>query len=166
MLIALDRSHCGIRVYFGKKGLPYSQGEQRCCLKNICVTSGATRLVFLCFALAFSRNFTFCSAGKSDLLSYFALCLGGIPAFDGLDIFTILFAIVPNLMLLYCFSDFMRQDCAINYVYVFTRLGRKDKWLFQKARQLFAQYCGHFCHSVFDRVYHRESSAVFRQLRI
>lgn len=40
------------------------------------------------------------------------------------------------MIILYCFSDIMRKDCSTNYVYVFTRLGNKGKWLSGKAQQL------------------------------
>lgn len=93
-------------------------------------------LVFLCFGLEIFRNFVMFRGEQSGLVGYLIACLGGLPATGQIDILSLFFFFVPNIMLLYCVSDFMRRDCAINYAYVFTRLGRKDRWLFQKTRQL------------------------------
>lgn len=95
-------------------------------------------LILLVFLLPLLRAVPW---GKelSGLFPYYALVFGGLRVGEDTNIFSILLSIVPNLLILYLFSNIMREDCEINYVYVFTRLGRKSKWLFQKTLLIFFQ---------------------------
>lgn len=60
---------------------------------------------------------------------------------DNNVIFAIFFFNIPWLLLLYVFAPLFQKDFEIQYVYVFTRVGSKQKWLFQKTGALFLQIC-------------------------
>lgn len=93
-------------------------------------------IIIFCFIFIFIRNAVVAYAQKVDSFYYIKLCFGGITATGQFDIITIFLWLVANIIILYSFSEIMREDCLINYVYVFTRLGKKRKWLFKKAIKL------------------------------
>ena len=68
---------------------------------------------------------------------YFIMNFGGVRIGKESDIVGLILGIVPDVILIYIFSNIMLEDCKINCVYVFTRMGKKNKWLFQKTIQLF-----------------------------
>lgn len=56
-------------------------------------------------------------------------------------IFAIFFLNIPWLLLIYVFAPLFQKDFEVQYVYVFTRVGSKQKWLFQRTGTLFLQIC-------------------------
>lgn len=75
---------------------------------------------------------------SKDMGSYFLSVFGGPASSEG-DVASLLLELAPSILILYLFSGIMLEDCAISYVYVFPRMGRKDAWLWKKALWLLAQ---------------------------
>lgn len=73
----------------------------------------------------------------NGFLTYFIYNFGGISMGETTSLFDVLFNIVPSIFVLYMFSHVMLDDFEINYIYVFTRLGKKSRWLNQKTGELF-----------------------------
>lgn len=93
-------------------------------------------MICICFLFSLLRNISVVQVSGGDLSSYIELCFGGFPISGSFDIIAFLLWMMPNLLIIYCFSDFMKDDCLINYVYVFTRLNKKSRWLFRKSAHL------------------------------
>lgn len=106
-------------------------------LKKYIRYSGRYILILFVYLLPFVRNIFSLTSTEKNFATYFILNLGGIYPTKTFDFMSFLFYIIPNIILIYTFSDIMREDCLINYVYVLTRSHKKQKWLFQKALQLF-----------------------------
>lgn len=96
-------------------------------------------LILLIFLLPLLRNASLPESFNNNIFAYFIHNFGGVYATQSIDMMYLIMSVVPNLFLIYMFSDMMREDCLVNYVYVFTRMGKKQKWLFQKTAQLFLQ---------------------------
>ena len=75
---------------------------------------------------------------SGNMESYFLSVFGG-PASAGGDIALLFLELVPSVLIFYLFSGVMLEDCAINYVYVFPRMGKMGPWLRQKVLWLLAQ---------------------------
>lgn len=84
------------------------------------------------------------SAGEFPRMEqYFVLNFMGFPA-QGLDpslLYFVLTQLVPEIALFYLLSGTFLSDYETNAVYVFTRIGNKQRWLRQKALELFCQVC-------------------------
>lgn len=93
-------------------------------------------LILICFLLMLVVTAFNANVDKLSFGSYMIQCFGGIPKGSSLDILKVFLWLVPNFIIIYSLSDIMWEDCAINYVYVFTRLAKKETWLFRKARQI------------------------------
>lgn len=90
-------------------------------------------IAIFCFIFIFIRNAKFeLPVDASNVLNYYKLSFGGIPSTGQFDIGSISLYLISNTVVLYCFSDFFKRDCLINYVYVFTRRGNKKTWLERK----------------------------------
>jgi hypothetical protein len=70
--------------------------------------------------------------------SYFVFNFDG-PMPIANDIVLLFFQLVPSIIILYLFSGIMLEDCSISYVYVFTRIGKKEPWLRKKATNILLQ---------------------------
>lgn len=90
-------------------------------------------VVFLLAFILYANNSCF---SKNNMTAYLMQCLGGIPLGKDADIIGYVTKLVPNIVVMFCLADLMQEDCLINYVYVFTRLSKKEKWLFHKAVQI------------------------------
>lgn len=77
-------------------------------------------------------------AGTAD--AYFLLNFGGVTGDTPTDLLMLFFKFVPPILMLYLFSTVMLEDCDISYVYVFTRMGSKTRWLHKKIIQIFFQF--------------------------
>jgi uncharacterized membrane protein SirB2 len=75
---------------------------------------------------------------SGSMENYFLSVFGG-PASSGGDFVSLMLKLVPPVLVLYLFSGVMLEDCAISYVYVFPRWGRKEPWLRQKTLWLLVQ---------------------------
>lgn len=64
--------------------------------------------------------------------------LGGGLAGPGSDFLRLLLTLFPTLLLFYLLIDFMQVDFAADCAYVFTRSGRRSRWLASKAAGLLA----------------------------
>lgn len=94
-------------------------------------------IAIFCFIFIFIRNAGFeLPVDAENVLNYYKLCFGGIPSTGQFDIGSISLYLILNTIVLYCFSDFFKHDCLINYVYVFTRRGNKKTWLGRKTISL------------------------------
>lgn len=96
-------------------------------------------LILLVFLLPLLRNISLPASFGNNAYAYLLRCFGGLYAAHSIDVMYVILFLVPNLFLVYMFSDLMREDCLVNYVYVFPRMGKKQKWLFRKTVQLFLQ---------------------------
>lgn len=76
---------------------------------------------------------------QSSLASLFLSGFGGPYAYPSFAVIPLFHFLAPNLYCLFLFSDFMREDCIVSYVYVFTRLGSKKQWLFAKTIRLLGE---------------------------
>lgn len=93
--------------------------------------------VIICFTFLLMRNILTPDIWENNGYVCFAITFGGVLPDSFTDLISLLITLVPIIAIIHIFSDYMRSDFIINYVYVFTRLGKKSKWLFQKSRQLF-----------------------------
>lgn len=66
-----------------------------------------------------------------------ALGVGGSFSPYANDTITLLLSMVPQLVILYLYAGYFRQDFIISYTYVFTRYGKKSRWFFGRLRGLF-----------------------------
>ncbi len=98
---------------------------------------GRYLFLLLLFLLPFLRNALMPDLFGNNAYAYLILNFGGVYPTKSVDFMTLILNVVPNLLLIYAFSDVMREDCMTSYVYVFTRMAKKQKWLFHKASQLF-----------------------------
>lgn len=96
-------------------------------------------LILLIFLLLLLRNISLPASFGNNAYAYLLRCFGGLYAVHSIDVMYVISFLVPNLFLVYMFSDLMREDCLVNYIYVFPRMEKKQKWLFQKTVQLFVQ---------------------------
>lgn len=96
-------------------------------------------LVLFVFFIPLLSNLRQVNEFGNSLLAYYIFVFGGLRIGGEIDIVSILTGIIPSFSMIYAFSNVMRQDCAINYIYVFTRLGRKRRWFFQRVLQLYLQ---------------------------
>lgn len=96
-------------------------------------------LITFIFIILFLSNSKVCKVTQQNMAVYFLLNYGGINLSQSLNAVEFIKFLVPNLFVIFIFSDIMRSESLINYVYVFTRLVRKQQWLFQKTIQLFFQ---------------------------
>ncbi|ARP50133.1 MULTISPECIES: DUF2705 family protein [Caproicibacterium] len=71
----------------------------------------------------------------SHMEQYFIQNFMGIVVY-GTDISQVLLQIVPEIVVFYIFSGVFLADYEINFVYVFTRVGSKQRWLLKKAVEL------------------------------
>lgn len=73
--------------------------------------------------------------------TYFLQVFGGVrvDTTDTSVILSIFFYNIPWILFLYVFAPLFQKDFEVQYVYVFTRIGSKQKWLLQKTTQLFLQ---------------------------
>lgn len=94
-------------------------------------------LISVVFLLIFLPNIVACRAADQSMTIYHLLNFGGLYLSQALDIVGLIKFLVPNLFIIYMFSDIMRSECIINYAYVFTRTVKKQKWLFQESAKLF-----------------------------
>lgn len=101
----------------------------------------SSRYVFLLlvYLFPFLRNALSSNFAEKNTDVFFIANFGGLYPTKSIDIIEFIFYLVPNLILIFVFSDVMREDYLINYVYVLTRNQKKHKWLFHKAIQLFLQ---------------------------
>lgn len=95
---------------------------------------GVILIVFLPLLL---RSLTMAPVSGSTFDSFIILCFGGIYLSSSPDILELFISMIPYVLVLYLFSTYMREDFAINCTYVFTRMGKKQKWLFEKSLYLF-----------------------------
>jgi hypothetical protein len=93
-------------------------------------------LILLVFLLDFFMNAKNTSLEQAGLIPYLMKSLGGISVTRNISPVLELLRQVPAIVVLYALSSLMQEDCLINYVYVFTRLSKKEKWLFHKAVQI------------------------------
>lgn len=94
-------------------------------------------LVFAVFMFSMFPVLLYCREENLSIDIYALLIFGGLYRIDVFDIMTMLRFFVPNLFIIFVLSDFMRSQCAVNYVYVFTRAAKKSRWLFHEAFSLF-----------------------------
>ena len=80
---------------------------------------------------------------NGNLAAFFLNLFGGIPPAlgDSSMVFMLLFLNIPWILMLYLFAPLFLQDFSVQYVYVFTRVGSKGRWLWQKTARLFLQVC-------------------------
>lgn len=93
-------------------------------------------VVFLLFLFPVLLNLSSGISEKDSLTTLFLSYFGGPFAYPSLAVVPLFLFLGPNLFLLFVFSDFMREDCIISYVYVFPRVGGKKRWLFRKTLRL------------------------------
>lgn len=98
---------------------------------------GRYLFLLLLFLVPFLRNALAPDMIGNSAYAYLILDFGGVYSTKSVDFMTLILSVVPNLLLIYAFSDVMREDCMTSYVYVFTRMAKKQKWLLRKAEQLF-----------------------------
>jgi len=108
-------------------------------IRKIFYHSSRYLLVLLIFLMPFIRNISSARFSGNNAYGYFLFCFGGLYAASSLDVMTLLLFLVPQFLLIYLFSDIMQEDCLINAIYVFPRMGKKQKWLFQKTIQIFSR---------------------------
>ena len=96
-------------------------------------------IALLIYLIPLVGNLRYAGELGNSILAYSLLTFGGPQINERTDIFTFIVGIVPPFVLLYVFSDLMRQDCEISCTYVFTRYGSRKKWFLQKMLQLFLQ---------------------------
>jgi hypothetical protein len=89
------------------------------------------------YAFLFVFNASLCKSGRQNAGTYYLMNFGGLYLSQSINVLGLIEFFVPNLFFIYMFSDLWRSECVISYVYVFTRSGNKQKWLFHKALQLF-----------------------------
>lgn len=106
-------------------------------MRKLIYYSGRYVFLLLVYLLPLLRNISSPNSIKENIGAYFVVNFGGIYPTKSIDIMTFIFYVIPNFVLIFVFSDIMREDCMINYIYVLTRNQKKQKWLFQKAFQLF-----------------------------
>ena len=80
---------------------------------------------------------------NGNLAAFFLNLFGGIPPAlgDSSMVFVLLFLNIPWILMLYLFAPLFLQDFSVQYVYLFTRVGSKGRWLWQKTARLFLQVC-------------------------
>lgn len=96
-------------------------------------------IALLIYLIPIVGNLRYAGELGNSSLAYSLLTFGGLQISERMDIFTFIVGIIPPFVVLYVFSDLMRQDCEISCTYVFTRYGSRKKWFLQKMLQLFLQ---------------------------
>jgi hypothetical protein len=94
-------------------------------------------LITIAFLFLFLPNIVFCKAENQSMEAYYLLTFGGFYLSQSFDVVALIKFFVPNIFIIYMFCDIMRSECIINYVYVFTRTIKKQKWLFYETITLF-----------------------------
>ena len=94
-------------------------------------------LISFVFLILYLPNVFLCRTQNLSLETYYLLNFGGFYLSKSFDIVEVIKFLVPNLFIIYMFSEIMRSECIINYVYVFIRTAKKQKWLFQITMRLF-----------------------------
>lgn len=75
--------------------------------------------------------------GTGGFFPLYVKSFGGIIAEQDVDFLITLFHIIPCILVLYAFSSLMRDDFEISSAYVFTRMGKKSRWLYRKTGEIF-----------------------------
>lgn len=75
--------------------------------------------------------------------TYFLQVFGGVrvDTTDTSVILSVFFYNIPWILFLYVFASLFQKDFEVQYVYVFTRIGSKQRWLRQKTAELFLHIC-------------------------
>lgn len=94
-------------------------------------------LISAVFLLLFFFNAILCKNNQQTMESYYLLTFGGVYLSQSINAIELIQFLVPNLFVIFMYSNLFRSECTIHYVYVFTRTAKKQKWLFQKTLQLF-----------------------------
>lgn len=81
------------------------------------------------------------AATAGGMSSLFLHMFGGIDSFSPESmLFKIIIKGVPAIFFLYLFGSYLRQDFKISFVYVFTRMNQRQKWLNRKIICLGVQF--------------------------
>lgn len=73
-----------------------------------------------------------------------AVALGGSFIIQNADIMMDLLLLTPQILLLYLYADYFRQDFMVHYVYVFTRYGQKRRWFCHRWFGLLGMVAGQY----------------------
>jgi hypothetical protein len=93
-------------------------------------------LILVIFLPLLIRNLAVMKSLGNNIFSFILISFGGIFVSNTIDVFSVFLTVVPNVLIIYIFSNFMREDFDINYTYVFTRIQKKQTWLYEKSVQL------------------------------
>jgi len=98
-------------------------------LRKLCHRAYRYLFIFIGFIFLFILCSYDIRQNGGNVFSVVLLSLSGVNILNSPNFTALLFYITPYILTIYIFSDFMRNDFFINYAYVFTRMGKKDRWL-------------------------------------
>ena len=84
--------------------------------------------ILFVFMLLFTVNAHDAVLSGGNLITWGLCSFGGINLAECNNFFLIITTVSLNILFIYVFSDFMKDDFVISYAYVFTRMGKMEKW--------------------------------------